>query len=207
MAVLQSPAEPHRFVTAMPSWSNIARHAHILVVFASAPLFAAEQKTFTSDGYGYRLRYPKAWNVSESGSGVPLFSNYSPSEAGPQGLFPSGGAEIYLIPFAAVKATTSATTLKEWIQSNSGRDHSKVAVRSVPRPAGARGGPQNAFEVKSDFERDPQDETLQREINYYFDLHGAGFRLMLLYWKGDSRALYFESVLRSVFRSITALGP
>jgi hypothetical protein len=190
---------------AMPLSLSTFERVGLGVVLATLPLIAVEHKAFTSVRFAYRLRLPRSWNVSVAGSGVPVFFNYTTAAVLPQGLIPDNGADIYLIPFAALRGITGATDTEEWIRLNRTRDHSNVTIRRLPSPGGTERVPRNVFEVKSDFERDPQDGKLQREVNYYFELHGDSFRLRLLYWKGDPRSSYFESVLDSIFRSIRGL--
>jgi len=172
-----------------------------LFTVLTLPLSATEQKTFTSAKYGYKVRLPKTWNVSVSAAGIPVFFNYDPSEALPQGLIPEHGAEIYLIPFANVQPVTGTKNLTDWIQFNNARGRSNIVVKRLSTSRSER-EPHDAVEVDSDFERDPQDEVLQRVTDYYFTLRGEKFRLMLVHWKGDQQSAHFRLVLDSVFRSI-----
>jgi hypothetical protein len=189
----------------MPVIRRVVSISCLGLVLAASMFSAAEQKTFTSARFGYELRLPKSWNISVADSGVPVFFNYPRAEALPQGLIPDHGAEIYLIPFAALRGTTRAKDLKEWIQINTRREHSRIHVTQVPGALEEESAPHNVFRVTSDFERDPQDGIPQREIDYYFQLNGEGFRLRLVYWKGDPRSTYFESVQQAIFRSIRAV--
>jgi hypothetical protein len=174
----------------------------LLGVLLVSPLPAAEQRTFTSSKYGYRLRLPKTWNVSVSANGIPIFFNYDPKDALPQGLFPEHGVDIRLIPFAVVQPITKGDSLKEWIQFNSALGYSNMVIRQLPTPNRSERTPVDVVVVHADYQRDPQDEVWERATDYYFTLHGERFRLMLEYWKGDPQSAYFESVVDSIFRSI-----
>ena len=176
------------------------------ILLTCMPLLgAAAQKAFTSAQYGFTLRFPGSWSVSVSGAGVPLFFNYRRSQALPQGLLLDGGAEIYVIPFVLVGAMTHADSLDDWIAFNNAHGCSEIKTHHLPNFDSSVRVPHDIVEVESDFERDPQDDQLQRVIDYYFTLHGKKFRLMLVHWKDDPRAAYFRSVLDSVFRSIESL--
>ena len=171
-----------------------------LVFFQSALL--AQTRTYVSSQFKYKLTVPTHWNIEVSGSGVPVIFNYALSEGGPQGLFPENGANIFLIPLEAVKVVTGASTMDEWIRRNLAADHKNVTIRHIPSPSGSDRAPQNVVEVQADFERNPQDDQLQRELDFYFTLRGSMFRLMLVYWKDSPHAAELRSACESILRSI-----
>ena len=148
------------------------------------------------------MTIPAKWNMDVPESGVPVLFNYKRSEGGPQGLFPDHGANIFLIPLDAVKINTNATTLDEWIHRNLQHDHSSSSIKQLPDLDPNPRSPRNIVEVWADFVRDEQDEEKQSEVNYYFTLNGAEFRLMLLYWKDDHQGKYFQSTAESLLRSL-----
>jgi len=168
-------------------------------------LFAANEEAFVSHRFGYRLSVPRGWHVAVSPSDIPVLFNYDQSKALPQGLIPEGGAEIYLIPYEAVEAVSPAGDLKEWIVANSALWHTNVRSRPVTSWTKDPSYPQQITRVDSDYERAPEDNELQSEVNYYFVLHGRGYRLRLLYAKGALRSSYFNSAGDSVLRSVRAL--
>jgi len=136
---------------------------------------------------------------------VPVISNYPASGALPQGLIPDAGADIFLIPYEAVEAVARAGDLENWIESNDAMWHNKARTRRLPSWTNDESYPQQIFRVDADYERAPEDGTLQSEVNFYFLLHRAGFRLRMLYWKGDSHRSSFNSALQEVLHSIRAL--
>lgn len=166
---------------------------------------AAGARTFTSQRFGYQLSVPRDWNIAVPPSDVPVLFNYDESKALPQGLIPEGGANIYVIPYEAVGLVTSARDLQDWIQINSRMWHTNVRTSRVASWSRDERLPQRITKVDADYERAPEDEALQSEINYYFVLRGAGFRLRMLYGKGDPRSSYFNSVIGVVLRSVRAL--
>ncbi len=173
-----------------------------LALLLSASLFAVDQKRFVSDQYGYSLRVPKRWHVSVSANGIPVFFNYDPKILLPQGLFPEHGAHIFLIPFTGVRPMVRGKGMSEWIKFNNSIGCSNIVINRLLVPKPSEKKPSNVVEVHADFQRDPQDEVLERVVDYYFTLHGEDFRLMLEYWKGDAKSAHFESVLDEIFGSI-----
>jgi hypothetical protein len=167
--------------------------------------YCADARTFTSEMFGYRLAVPVGWHVAVPPSGVPVFFNYDVSQALPQGLIPGGGANIYLIPYEAVSRVTRARDLQDWIQANSAEWHTNVRTSRVAGSPSDGTMPQEIVKVEADFERAPEDEARQTEINYYFVLRGSGFRLRMLYGKGDPRSSYFRAVIEILLRSIKTL--
>jgi hypothetical protein len=176
-----------------------------LVVSLAAPQVSFGQgQSYLNTKFNYRLSLPPGWNTSVSGSEVLTIFDYKPEEALPQGLFPDGGSEIWVVPFAGLEAFTKAKTLDEWIAFNAARNHSGVSTRD--RADLSRGGnsPDGVVEVDADFERSPDDDALQHEVNYYFTLRGKMFRLMLIYWKDNPNAARLRSVCESVLESVQA---
>ncbi len=171
----------------------------------SGGAYFADERTFTSELFGYRLEVPGGWHVAVPPSGVPVFFNYDESKALPQGLIPDRGANIYLIPYEAVSRVTQARDLQDWIQTNSEQWHTNVRTSRVAAWSSSETAPQEIVKVEADYERAPEDEERQAEINYYFVLHGSGFRLRMLYGKGDPRSSYFKTVADSLLRSIKTL--
>jgi len=128
------------------------------------------------------------------------------AEGGPQGLFPDHGAEIYVVPFAAVRAVVSAGTMAEWISRNITPDHGAVSIKRLSQPRGDESAPGNIVEVEADFQRGSHSqEEPQHETSYYFTLRGAMFRLRLSYWKGDPRSAKHRSACLSILQSIRAI--
>ncbi len=176
-----------------------------IVASIFAPQAALSQDgTYRSAKFNYRLLLPPGWNTSTAGSGVLTIFDYKPAEAGPQGLFPFGGAEMLVLPFAGLEAITKAKTMDEWIAYNAGHNHSGVSTKHRPDLSKGGNSPNEVVEVDADFERDPQDEGLQHEVNYYFTLRGKMFRLMLIYWKGNPQASHLRSVCESLLGSVRA---
>jgi hypothetical protein len=176
-----------------------------LATLAMTPLLASgNDKEYANSKFHYKLTLPPRWNIDVPESGVPVLFNYKRSEGGPQGLFPGGGANIYLIPLAAVEARTPAKTLDDWITRNLERDHKNASIKQLHGADNSERAPQGIVEVQSDFVRDSQDEEPQHEVSYYFRLNGATFRLMLLYWKHDPNGSRLQAICESVLRSIRA---
>jgi hypothetical protein len=165
----------------------------------------AAARAYLNRQFGYRLTVPAGWNIAVPPSGVPVLFNYAQGSALPQGLIPDGGAEVYVIPYQAVELVTSARDLESWIAANSAMWHTNVRTSSAAPWAKDDGAPQEIVKVDADYERAPEDETLQSEVNYYFTLHHRGFRLRLLYEKGDPHGSSFNSALLAVLHSIKAL--
>jgi hypothetical protein len=174
---------------------------------ASHSAYCVDARTFTSDMFGYRLTVPLGWHLAVPPSGVPVIFNYDESHALPQGLIPSGGADIYLIPYEAVSQVTRARDLQEWIRANSEEWHTNVRTARIAAGSKDARAPQEIVRVEADYERSPDDETLQTEINYYFVLHGSDFRLRMLFGKGDPRSSYFRTVIDTLLRSIQSTAP
>jgi hypothetical protein len=164
---------------------------------------AAETGThFANSKFHYEFTIPPKWNIDTPESGVPVLFNYKRSEGGPQGLFPDHGANIFLIPLAAVQVSTRADTISEWIQSNLQRDHQNASTRKKPELSSkSADGPQDVVEVQSDFTRAPGEDP-QREVDYYFSLRSSAFRLLLLYWKDDTQGQHFQSIAETLLRTI-----
>lgn len=167
-------------------------------------LSATASRTYESKRFHYLLDVPNGWRVSVSPSGVVVLANYGPKKALPQGLMQDGCANIYIVPFSAVRAVMPALDMNAWIKSNNDQWHSNVVMQPIPSWSNAEGVPQQIMQVAADYERDSQDDELQAEINYYFLLRGSPFRLSALYWKNDKRAAYFAARTREILRSIRA---
>ena len=74
------------------------------------------------------IRIQDEIHVAVMEHGYPRVGGTSPVQlqaerGGPQGLFPNHGANIYLIPLAAVQVSANAKTPDDWIQQNLRRDH------------------------------------------------------------------------------------
>jgi hypothetical protein len=193
--------EPVRGILNAMTFNNILALGVLAIALLPA---SATDREYTNSKFNYKLTVPARWNIDPPESGVPVLFNYKRSEGGPQGLFPNGGANIYLIPLTAVQPTTPAKTLDEWINQNIEHDHKNASVKKRHDVAGDEKGPQNVVEVQSDFVRDSQDQESQREVSYYFSLNGATFRLMLLYWKQNPHGARLQAICESVLRSIRA---
>lgn len=187
------------------TWSRGGCWVWLLYIAMSHISYCAGGRTFTSEMFGYRLVIPNGWHVAVPPSGVPVLFNYDESQALPQGLIPVGGANIYLIPYAAVTGVTHARDLQDWIQANSEEWHTNVRTSRVASWSSGGTTPKEIIKVEAEYERAPEDEARQAEINYYFVLHGSDFRLRMLYGKGDPRSSYFRSVVEAVLRSIKAI--
>ena len=186
------------------------RYHWLLVLFIAAAnhsAYCADVRMFTSDMFGYRLTVPRGWDLAVPSSGVPVIFNYDKSEALPQGLIPSGKANIFLIPYAAVSEVTPARDLKAWIRANSQKWYTNVRTTRIPAWSRDGRAPQDIVRVEADYERSPEDESLQTEISYYFVLNGSDFRLRMLFGKGDRRYSYFRSVAYALLRSIRSTAP
>jgi hypothetical protein len=172
-----------------------------VAVAGALALGAGAPRIYSNSRFHYRLEVPPNWNISVAESGVVTFFNYDERDSGPQGLFPEPGAEITVIPLDAVAAVVTANTVDEWIAANLTRGHALISRRSLPSGA-AQDSARDIVNVEASFERDPQDEQLQHETNYYFTLHGAEFRLRLLYWKGDSSSANYRGACERILRGI-----
>lgn len=177
----------------------LSSRAVALLVGTALLLPAHAQRIYKDSKYHYSLQVPAGWNLDVNDS-VPILFNFPPSQAGPQGLFPDHGSEIFLIPLAEVQAVVNAKTVDEWIHGNLTRDYSAISISQLPAEHGDK-APQSITKVEADFQRGP-DEELQREISYYFALRGHLFRLILRYWKDDSRAARHRAACLSVLGSI-----
>ncbi len=181
----------------------ILRYVVLCLTLVWPQLTADTSRAFVNSKFHYALKVPGGWNAE--GQDIPVLFNYRASEGGPQGLFPDHGAQITLIPLAAVQAVVDAGTMDEWIKRNLASNHTNVSIRHLPAPEDNRAlTPRDIVEVEADFERDPQDDMLQHEVDYYFYLRGAPFRLRLLYWKDDKQSSGHRAALQYVLRSITA---
>ena len=179
----------------------------LLTVFGIAglsPLHAAGPRVIENRKFGYRLSVPEEWNVVVPPSGVPVLFNYDKKKALPQGLIPEGGAEVYLIPYEAVRLVAGANRLEDWIQANGRESHTNVRTERVASWTKDESSPQGITRIVADYQRAPEDEELQSEVDYYFTLRGAAFRLRMLFWKGDPRSSDYNSVMVAVLRSIRA---
>jgi len=174
---------------------------------ASHSAYCVDARRFTSDMFGYRLTVPLGWHLAVPPSGVPVIFNYDQSHALPQGLIPSGGADIYLIPYDAVSQVSPARDLQEWIRVNSEEWHTNVRTARIAAWSKDARAPREIVRVEADYERSPEDESLQTEINYYFVLRGSEFRLRMLFGKGDPRSSYFRIVIATLLRSIQSTAP
>jgi len=158
----------------------------------------AQGRKFSNPRFNYRLSIPNGWSLSETGFDVMLYS-YKRSEALPQGLYPSKGAEIWVTPFSAVKAGTRIDNLDRWIQDNLTTEQTRVSITPV---GGSKdeNAPQNVVRVEADFGASSQDE-LQHEVSYYFVTRGRMFRLMLVYWNDNPNSKALNAICESVLRS------
>ena len=155
-------------------------------------------------GPEHRLLVPDKWNISATPNGVLTIFDYEPRDAGPQGLFPFEGAEILVLPLAAVERTSKAKTLDEWIAQNAAVHRAGVSRKRRADLRRRDGSAQGVIEVEADFERDSQDGNLQHEVSYYFTLRGRMFGVTLTYWKGNPNASNLRSVTESVVEAIQA---
>ena len=178
----------------------------ISVSFVLAQAAVGQAHNYVSSRFKYQFVVPAKWHLAVSGSGVPVLFNYKESEGAGQGLFPEGGANIFLIPFEAVSAVTSAKTMDEWIKNNLAPDHTNVTLPRAIEIYGGKRSPQNITKVEADFVRPVPDDEMHHEVNYYFTLRGAMFRLMLVYWKDSPKAAEFRSICQSILRSIKSTG-
>lgn len=126
--------------------------------------YGADGRSFVNHKFGYQLSVPKGWNIEVPPSNVPVLFNNKPSEGLPQGLIADGGAEIYLIPYGAVKAVTPAKEMQEWIAANSARWHTNVRHRTIASWTTDPFAPQRITRVDADYERAEGDEKLQSEV-------------------------------------------
>ena len=110
---------------------------------------------------------------------------------------------MYVLPLSAVQMVVNSRTMEEWINRNVSPNHSAVSLKRLPGFGSDDSVPQNLVEVEADFQRGQQ-EDLQHEMNYYFTLRGAIFRLRLLYWKDDRTAVSHRAACQFVLRSIRA---
>jgi hypothetical protein len=160
-------------------------------------------ETYINERFNYSLQIPKKWRISESGY-IPLLFNYTPRTGGPQGLFPKQGAEIYVVPLSAVQQVLHAEAMEKWITVNLEHHHFDIIRKKISDPVDDVNAPHNILQVEADFERDPDDQERQHELNYYFTLRNVPFRLMLLYWKDNHQITSQRAVCWSVLRSIRA---
>jgi hypothetical protein len=175
-----------------------------LLILSDCSLQANGPRKYANRAFHYALEVPATWRI-EARNTVCVLYNFRPNEGGPQALFLEHGAEIYVIPLAAVQATVDATTIDEWASRNASPDHTAISAKHLSGPGRDDSVPNNLLMVEADYERDPQ-EDLQHEVNYYFSLRASIFRLRLLYWKDDSRAARHRAAVESVLRSIHATG-
>ena len=180
------------------------RRGFALIVFSFVLVQAAvgQGHTYVGSRFKYQFLVPPKWHIAVSGSGVPVLFNYKESEGAGQGLFPEGGANISLIPFEVVGPVLGVKTMNDWIERNLATDHENVSLPRVIETDATKRSPQHVIEVEADFVRPVPDDELHHEVNYYFTLRGAMFRLMLVYWKDSPQAAEFRSVCQSILRSI-----
>ncbi len=174
----------------------------IVIVLASAgSVFSApvaRVQTYFSEQYRYRLSVPGSWHLSVAPNGVPTIYNYDPGLSLGQGLIPSGGAEIYLLPFAALgrQAQNERSWISEDVRSLA---HGEAVIESVLNVKSA--SVTDVVRVSFDHERIPNEEP-QRNVCLYFSLGGKLFKLGLSYWKGDPRGPSYELALMTILRSV-----
>jgi len=188
----------------MFAWVPRAETLFAIVSVLGPSASSGATKHYISSEFKYELDLPAGWNIDVSPSGVPVLFNYKRSRGGPQGLFPGDGANMFLIPFAAVQPVTSARTMDEWIAQNYMSYYRGLSVMTFPDSGATARGPRGITEVRGEFERNPQDDDLQQDVSYYFTLDGAMFRLRLLYWKHNVNGTTLRAAAESVLRSIRA---
>jgi hypothetical protein len=89
---------------------------------------------YTNREFGYRLHVPNGWHISVAPGGEPaVIFNYGPKMALRQGLIQEHGAEIYVVPFAAVEPVTGPLTEGQWIAQVDRRDHTNITVHDQRR--------------------------------------------------------------------------
>ena len=121
-----------------------------------------------------------------------------------QGLFPEGGAEIFVRPPADLNSLDRTRSPKELANENVQRfSHGRSAVEAVANV----GNPDisDVFRAGYDYQR-VDGEDLQRDVLYYFKLGDEAFVLGLSYWKDDTKAESHEQVLLSILKSIRRTG-
>lgn len=187
---------------ALSPWRMNGRSPKLLLLMVSlGALEPGYCQTQTLILPSYRTSVPSGWNISVSANWVSTIFNYDPDKIEPQGLFPTEGAEISILPFAAVEGTTKARTIDDWIAQFSARKRSRISVRRLGDTDGPA-GPHNLVEVDADFQRDPQDFEPQHEVSYYFSLEGKLFRVALTYWKDNRHAVELQSICDALVKSI-----
>ena len=163
---------------------------------------AAPLRTYSNKKFNYVINIPASWWPSVSTSGVAVLSNCSPKLVLPQGLMRDGCANVYIIPFQPDSIITPYHEFDEWIRANFDESHSNLVRRNITSWTNSNRSPQKIVQITADFERNPADDQRQSEINYYFLLDSRAFRIRALYWKDDSRTVYFETAVKELLRSI-----
>jgi hypothetical protein len=165
------------------------------------------RRVYVNEEYRYRLSVPVGWHVSVAPGGEPVvIFNYNPKAALPQGLIPEHGAEIYVVPFAAVEPVTGPVAPDQWIDLVDKRDRTNITVKRIASLYNSPDSPQDIVGVQADFKRSRQDDGLQRELSYYFRLRDAGFHLIMYFSESDqAHAPQWADAFLAVLRSMRAL--
>jgi hypothetical protein len=117
-----------------------------------------------------------------------------------QSLLPAGGAEIVIVPLAALHGKKRERTQRTWIED-------EVRIMANGRAVLERvEGVQNdaisdTTRVTFDWERVPGEEP-QHVVQYYFSLKGSLFKIDLSYWSGDQRGPIYEKQVLSLLNRI-----
>ncbi len=176
------------------------------IVFSTCVVLAVceQLRTFDSREFRYHLSIPTDWHLSVSPNGIPRIFNYSPEELAPQGLFPSGGAEIHVVPLAAFHGRKRDWTESQWVKEEVrvlARDRASIEhIDDIGNPKIS-----NVVRASYDIQAVPDGAT-EHSVDYYFSLGGQLFHVTLNYWKGDPSATRYEKVLLSILKSIRPTG-
>ena len=183
---------------------SVFRCAVLVALLYQGPVFSAARetvRTYSNAEHNYRLTYPASWHISVvSVKAGPVLYNYDPSFAMGQGLFPPGGAEIFVVPPADMNSEDRSRSPQELASENVRRfSHGRVSVEQIANP----GNPtiSDVIRASYDYQR-IEDEDLQRDVIFSFRFSGEPFTLGLNYWKDDPKAAYYEQTLLSILRSI-----
>lgn len=178
--------------------------AVVIALVCQGLVFSAARetvRTYSNAEYNYSLAYPAGWHISvvpvKAG---PVLYNYSPSFNKGQGLFPLGGAEIFVLPPADLDSTDRRRSPEELAKENVLRfAHGGAALEKLANP----GNPDisDLVRVSYDYER-IEDEELQRDVIFYFRFGGEPFALGLNYWKGDPKAASYDQAVLLVLKNI-----
>lgn len=176
----------------------------LIALFGGGPVSSAAGgtvRTYSNVEHNYRLTYPASWHISVvSMKAGPVLYNYDPSFAMGQGLFPPGGAEIFVLPPADIDSEDRSRSPQELAGENVRRfSYGNASLEQISNP----GNPaiSDVIRVSYDYQR-IDGEDLQRDVIFYFRFNGKPFKLLLNYWKGDPKAASYEQTLFSILKSI-----